>query len=53
MNGTNNRKLITEKLVYLGKEGEKILCSTCLWNTKRKDNLKKGLNFFVKVKEDD
>lgn len=37
--------------VYSGKEGEKILCSTCLWDTKRKDNLKKALGFFVK--EDD
>ncbi|MFC1716572.1 hypothetical protein ACFL6S_23090 [Candidatus Poribacteria bacterium] len=38
---------------YSGKEAKEILCSTCLWDAKRRDNLKKGFNFFVKMKEDD
>jgi len=38
--------------VYSDNGVEKILCSACLWDTKRKDNVKKAFCFFVKVKEE-
>ena len=39
--------------IYMDKEIEKILCLTCLWDTKRRDNLSKVFGFFVKTKEDE